>query len=153
MSVDSGQVATALKTVLDKASAAAQRSGKNTKVRWHLHIVLKKGIVSAWIVAVGARYAIALSWLATACTPSVSWLRSLSCLHIRHVAYVQPRVVAVSKTKPVEAIREAYEAGQRHFGENYVQVRIQGVLLPSHRASNTIYCKLGRILSNVLLCR
>jgi hypothetical protein len=32
-----------------------------------------------------------------------------------------PRLVAVSKTKPAEAILEAYEAGQRHFGENYVQ--------------------------------
>ncbi|XP_065833539.1 pyridoxal phosphate homeostasis protein-like [Oscarella lobularis] len=32
-----------------------------------------------------------------------------------------PRVVAVSKLKPIEAILEAYEAGQRHFGENYVQ--------------------------------
>lgn len=31
------------------------------------------------------------------------------------------RLVAVSKTKPVEAIREAYEAGQRDFGENYAQ--------------------------------
>jgi len=31
--------------------------------------------------------------------------------------------VAVSKTKPVEALREAYEAGQRDFGENYVQAR------------------------------
>lgn len=27
-------------------------------------------------------------------------------------------LVAVSKTKPVEMIEEAYEAGQRHFGEN-----------------------------------
>jgi hypothetical protein len=34
---------------------------------------------------------------------------------------VQVRLVAVSKTKPVEALREAYEAGQRVFGENYVQ--------------------------------
>lgn len=31
------------------------------------------------------------------------------------------RLVAVSKTKPIEAIREAYAAGQRDFGENYVQ--------------------------------
>ncbi|HEX7670722.1 MAG TPA: YggS family pyridoxal phosphate-dependent enzyme, partial [Polyangiaceae bacterium] len=31
------------------------------------------------------------------------------------------RLVAVSKTKPVLAIREAYAAGQRDFGENYVQ--------------------------------
>jgi PLP dependent protein len=31
------------------------------------------------------------------------------------------RLVAVSKTKPLEAMRKAYEAGQRDFGENYVQ--------------------------------
>jgi pyridoxal phosphate enzyme (YggS family) len=30
-------------------------------------------------------------------------------------------LVAVSKTKPVEMIMEAYDAGQRDFGENYVQ--------------------------------
>eukprot|EP00041_Stephanoeca_diplocostata_P010529 m.167228 g.167228 ORF g.167228 m.167228 type:complete len:285 (+) comp18187_c0_seq2:406-1260(+) len=33
----------------------------------------------------------------------------------------RPRVVAVSKTKPMEAILEAYAAGQRVFGENYIQ--------------------------------
>mmetsp|Transcript_9469 Transcript_9469/g.27036 ORF Transcript_9469/g.27036 Transcript_9469/m.27036 type:complete len:249 (+) Transcript_9469:193-939(+) len=33
----------------------------------------------------------------------------------------QPRLVAVSKTKPVEMLKEAYDAGQRVFGENYVQ--------------------------------
>lgn len=31
------------------------------------------------------------------------------------------QLVAVSKRKPVEAIRAAYEAGQRDFGENYSQ--------------------------------
>lgn len=30
-------------------------------------------------------------------------------------------LVAVSKTKPVEMLREVYDAGQRDFGENYVQ--------------------------------
>jgi len=30
-------------------------------------------------------------------------------------------LVAVSKTQPPEAIRQAYAAGQRHFGENYAQ--------------------------------
>jgi pyridoxal phosphate enzyme (YggS family) len=30
-------------------------------------------------------------------------------------------LVAISKTQPPEAIREAYAAGQRHFGENYAQ--------------------------------
>ncbi len=39
---------------------------------------------------------------------------------------VQPRLVAVSKTKPVELLKEAYEAGQRVFGENYVQARDTG---------------------------
>ena len=32
-----------------------------------------------------------------------------------------PRLVAVSKTKPKEMILEAYDAGHRDFGENYVQ--------------------------------
>lgn len=32
-----------------------------------------------------------------------------------------PLLVAVSKTKPVEAVQHAYAAGCRHFGENYVQ--------------------------------
>lgn len=31
------------------------------------------------------------------------------------------RLLAVSKTKPVEAIRDAYQAGQRRFGESYAQ--------------------------------
>ena len=31
------------------------------------------------------------------------------------------KLVAVSKTKPVEAIEEAYNAGQRVFGENRAQ--------------------------------
>jgi pyridoxal phosphate enzyme (YggS family) len=31
------------------------------------------------------------------------------------------RLLAVSKTKPAEAVRAAYAAGQREFGENYVQ--------------------------------
>lgn len=33
----------------------------------------------------------------------------------------QVRLLAVSKTKPIEDIREAYRAGQRDFGENYLQ--------------------------------
>jgi pyridoxal phosphate enzyme (YggS family) len=31
------------------------------------------------------------------------------------------KIIAVSKTKPASAIREAYAAGQRAFGENYAQ--------------------------------
>ena len=35
------------------------------------------------------------------------------------------RLIAVSKTKPGAAIREAYAAGQRDFGENYAQELVQ----------------------------
>lgn len=42
------------------------------------------------------------------------------------------RLVAVSKTKPVKSIKEAYNAGQRIFGENRVQELTQKQpLLPS----------------------
>jgi uncharacterized pyridoxal phosphate-containing UPF0001 family protein len=33
--------------------------------------------------------------------------------------------VAVSKTKPIEAIQEAYEVGHRIFGENYVSELVE----------------------------
>ena len=33
----------------------------------------------------------------------------------------EPLLVAVSKTKPLDLVREAYECGQRHFGENYMK--------------------------------
>ena len=36
-----------------------------------------------------------------------------------------PRLVAVSKTKPAELLQEAYDNGQRCFGENYVQELVQ----------------------------
>jgi pyridoxal phosphate enzyme (YggS family) len=40
-------------------------------------------------------------------------------------------LVAVSKTKPVEAISEVYEGGQRDFGENYVQEAVEkAAMLP-----------------------
>ena len=35
------------------------------------------------------------------------------------------KLIAVSKTKPVAAIKEAYNAGQRVFGENLVQELIE----------------------------
>merc|ERR1712187_914451 len=35
------------------------------------------------------------------------------------------RLVAVSKTKPVELLFEAYNAGHRHFGENYIQELVE----------------------------
>lgn len=42
------------------------------------------------------------------------------------------KLVAVSKTKPVEDIQSLYDAGFRHFGENYVQELLEKAnLLPS----------------------
>ena len=37
------------------------------------------------------------------------------------------RLIAVSKTFPIEAVRAAYEAGQRDFGENRVQEALQKI--------------------------
>ena len=37
------------------------------------------------------------------------------------------RLIAVSKTFPIDAIREAYAAGQREFGENRVQEALQKI--------------------------
>ena len=36
-------------------------------------------------------------------------------------------LLAVSKTKPIEAIRSAYAAGQRHFGENYLDEAVEKI--------------------------
>jgi hypothetical protein len=60
---------------------------------------------------------------------------------------LQVRLVAVSKTKPVELLRQAYEAGQRDFGENYVQVTS---LLLSDRRKETTWLSASQ-LSLVLL--
>jgi pyridoxal phosphate enzyme (YggS family) len=42
-------------------------------------------------------------------------------LEIRKEIPEHVTLIAVSKTKPVSALEEAYKAGQRHFGENKVQ--------------------------------
>ncbi len=40
----------------------------------------------------------------------------------------QIQLLAVSKTKPVSLIKQAYQAGLRHFGENYVQESIEKII-------------------------
>jgi PLP dependent protein len=44
---------------------------------------------------------------------------------VKEVNEFKALLIAVSKTKPVEAITELYEAGHRDFGENYVQELVQ----------------------------
>ena len=54
-----------------------------------------------------------------------------------------PTLVAVSKTKPVEDLIEAYAAGQRDFAENYVQELISKVTQmppPTITTSATAMC-------------
>lgn len=53
-------------------------------------------------------------------------------LSIRESLSDGARLIAVSKYHPVEAIKEAYEAGQRLFGENHVQeMAAKYLLLPT----------------------
>ena len=47
--------------------------------------------------------------------------RIVAACHRAHRSPGDVQLMAVSKTKPVEMIREAYEAGITVFGENYVQ--------------------------------
>ena len=63
-------------------------------------------------------------------------------------------LIAVSKTKPVEMIREAYEAGIRDFGENKVQELLSKIdMLPSdinwhmigHLQTNKVKDIVGRV--------
>ncbi|QJP35363.1 YggS family pyridoxal phosphate-dependent enzyme [Nonlabens sp. Ci31] len=44
-----------------------------------------------------------------------------SLLSFRESVEPQATLVAVSKTKPISDLQEAYEAGQRHLGENKIQ--------------------------------
>ena len=65
------------------------------------------------------------------------------------------RLIAVSKTFPIEAVREAYDAGQRDFGENKVQEALQkidaaadmqiGWHLIGHLQSNKVRKAAGRV--------
>ncbi len=44
--------------------------------------------------------------------------------NLEHIVKELPKevtLIAVSKTKPIELLMEAYKAGHRDFGENYVQ--------------------------------
>lgn len=50
------------------------------------------------------------------------------CVNLEHIIKELPRwvkLVAVSKTKPIEDIEEAYRQGQRVFGENKVQELVE----------------------------
>jgi len=54
-----------------------------------------------------------------------SYVNNQNFITFQELQEVQPRLVAVSKTKPKELIIKAYEYGQRNFGENYVQELVE----------------------------
>ena len=56
------------------------------------------------------------------------------------------RLLAVSKTKPLSAVNQAYQFGQRHFGENYLQDALNKI---EHCAFNDVHWHfIGAIQSN-----
>jgi pyridoxal phosphate enzyme (YggS family) len=53
-------------------------------------------------------------------------------IEIRDTLHKNVTLIAVSKTKPASLIQEAYDTGQRHFGENKVQEMVEKAnLLPT----------------------
>lgn len=56
-------------------------------------------------------------------------------------------LIAVSKTKPTSAIEAAYAAGQRHFGENYVQEAVNKIDELQH-LEGVIWHFIGPLQSN-----
>lgn len=60
-----------------------------------------------------------------------SQIKQISAEHQRE----NVRLLSVSKTKPVQAIEEAILAGQRAFGENYVQEGVEKIAYFSQKAA------------------
>ncbi|SMM99749.1 Hypothetical protein YggS, proline synthase co-transcribed bacterial homolog PROSC [uncultured Candidatus Thioglobus sp.] len=58
----------------------------------------------------------------------------------------QVTLIAVSKTKPVTDLQQAINAGQRHFGENYLQEALEKI--ESLKGQNLIWHFIGPIQSN-----
>lgn len=71
----------------------------------------------------------------------------ISSVSERHGVFV-PRLVAVSKTKPVELIRTAYDEGLRHFGENYVQELVEKANHPLLRDLDIRWHFIGNLQRN-----
>ena len=57
-------------------------------------------------------------------------------------------LLAVSKTFPAEAVREAYAAGQRAFGENYVQESLDKIAALGDLRADLIWHFIGPLQSN-----
>ena len=58
----------------------------------------------------------------------------------------QVTLIAVSKTKPASDLQQAIDAGQQHFGENYLQEALEKV--ETLKGQNLIWHFIGPIQSN-----
>ena len=58
----------------------------------------------------------------------------------------QVQLLAVSKTKPLSMVLEAYQLGQRHFGENYLQDALEKIEANPH--DDIVWHFIGAIQSN-----
>ncbi|MBT4122777.1 MAG: YggS family pyridoxal phosphate-dependent enzyme [Candidatus Ruthia sp.] len=58
----------------------------------------------------------------------------------------QVTLIAVSKTKPATDLQQAIDAGQRHFGENYLQEALEKI--KTLKGQNLIWHFIGPIQSN-----
>jgi PLP dependent protein len=76
-----------------------------------------------------------LSRIATACAASGRPVDSVTLL-------------AVSKTFPAEAVREAFAAGQRQFGENYVQEALDKIRATADLRAQITWHLIGPLQSN-----
>ena len=65
-----------------------------------------------------------------------------------HSRQLQPRLVAVSKTKPPEMVQWAFESGQRHFGENYVQELVEKAQNPTLASLDIHWHFIGHLQRN-----
>lgn len=59
-----------------------------------------------------------------------------------------PRLVAVSKTKPPNLIIDAYESGQQHFGENYVNELVDKANHPDIKIKDIKWHFIGHLQRN-----
>ncbi len=57
-------------------------------------------------------------------------------------------LLCVSKTHPAEAAREAFAAGERHFGENYVQEGVDKIAVLADLRSQITWHLIGPLQSN-----
>ena len=69
-----------------------------------------------------------------------------ACNHANR-PYSDIELLAVSKTKPIDSLQFAYDAGQRHFGENYVQETVDKIEQLKHLTDITWHF-IGPLQSN-----